>query len=69
MKTANKVIRFNKFHKCEYSVRKTTFNVYRVDFVIFCSDTTYSSVFYVHDKSDIYSVLKDYYNGVINITY
>lgn len=68
MKTANKVIRFNKFCKCEYSVRESTFNTYRVEFVIFIwGDTTYSSVFYVSNLSEIHSVLTSIYNSLIKI--
>ena len=44
MKTINKVIRFDKFSKCEYSYYKSPLNGYHFDFVIlFDPNTSYSS--------------------------
>lgn len=68
MKTANQIIRFTKSHRCEFTVRKSQYSNYRVDFTIYLSShTTYSSYFYVYDESSIYSVLQEYYNGLIRL--
>lgn len=63
MKTRLAVIRFDNYSKCQYSIRESVFDSYRIDYVIFIGkDTTVSSFFYTTRDSDVCDILSGIYN-------
>lgn len=68
MKTRHTIIRFDRFSKCQYSICRSVFDSYRIDYVIFIDkDTTFSSCFYTTCLQGVCEVLTDVYNDLKKI--